>query len=124
MDPVFHAFAALFPEATSQTVLGAMTGAMLFVVTAKDFSTGRKLILFAVSFVTGLLGAALTSAVLEQHLPSPIEPAVGAFVAGTLVVPLTLALRARLEKPLVGLKPPRGGDDLSPDFPYDKGPKP
>lgn len=123
MDPVFHAFATLFPEADSQTVLGAMTGAMLFVVTAKDFSTSRKLILFGVSFVTGLLGAALTRALLEHHLPFSIEPAVGAFVAGTLVVPLTLAFRARLEmpRPRPGV---RTGDDLSPDFPYDKGSRP
>lgn len=104
--------ASLFPGIPATIVLGSFAGAVMFVLTANDFSWGKKTLLFLASFAAGFLGAEMMSRLLEAVLPiSSVDHGVGALVTGAIAVRLLLFVFARLEDPASLFPFLRGGRD-------------
>lgn len=124
MDAFLVVFREVFPEATSQIVLGAVTGSMLFAVTSREHAALKKVILFGVSFVVGVFGAGEAGALLATVFPVELDQVLGAFLASAACVPAMLALFSRLE---ISIRKGPGkssgihrnqDDGISSDYPY------
>lgn len=81
---------ALLPGVDGNALVGAVAGAALFVTSARDLPLLRRVIYLVISTVVGYLAAPEVLA----HLPLQ-SSAVAAFLAGALVVTLTLPLIER-----------------------------
>lgn len=81
---------ALLPGIDGNALVGAVAGAALFVTSARDLPLLRRVIYLVISTVVGYLAAPEVLA----HLPLQ-SSAVAAFLAGALVVTLTLPLIER-----------------------------
>lgn len=96
---VLTGLALLFtlPGIDPSMVLGALTGAVLFVAATEEHSRWRRLALFVASFIGGLLLADLVCQLLGIALPIgvPVSKAVGALLSSALMVRvLQTAMRA------------------------------
>ena len=94
-------------------VLGAFAGAVVFVVTAADIGTFRKILLFAASMIAGVLADELTAALLALPLPDGtiVAPGVGSLVASAVTVKLLQSIIRADTDSLLGFLGRRGGDD-------------
>jgi hypothetical protein len=81
---------ALLPGIDSNALVGAVAGAALFVTSSRDLPLVRRVIYLVISTVIGYLAAPEVLA----HLPLQ-STAVAAFLAGALVVTLTMQLIER-----------------------------
>ncbi|MCY1226362.1 putative phage holin [compost metagenome] len=84
----------LLPGVDAATVLGAFAGAAVFVLTADEMSTSKKLAFLLLSMVAGCLAAPLAAALIAKALPTDAEVShgVGALVASAVLVKILLAL--------------------------------
>ncbi|MNT21944.1 hypothetical protein D3C72_1573060 [compost metagenome] len=75
-------------------MLGAFAGAAVFVLTADEMSTSKKLAFLLLSMVAGCLAAPLAAALIAKALPTDAEVShgVGALVASAVLVKILLAL--------------------------------
>lgn len=76
------------PGVDPSMVLGALTGAVLFVSATEEHSRWRKIALFVASFIGGLLLADLVCQLLVMALPMgvPVSKAVGSLLSSALMV--------------------------------------
>jgi hypothetical protein len=81
---------ALLPGIDGNALVGAVAGAALFVTSARDLPLLRRVIYLVISTAIGYLAAPELLAHLPLH-----SPAVAAFLAGALVVTLTMQLIER-----------------------------
>lgn len=76
------------PGVDPAVVLGAFSGAVVFVMASSELSVWKKLVFFLPSFGGGLLAAPLASSLVSFFLPAAIavDHGVGALLASALVV--------------------------------------
>lgn len=93
--------ASLMPFADPAVVIGAFTGATLFVMTDEMPSHWRRIILFIASFLGGCLCAQLISDVVSNVLPEQISvhTSVGAIIGSALLVRLMQLLQRLMQNP-------------------------
>lgn len=74
--------------------LGALTGAIVFVISAPRLAILHRVVLFFVSMVAGILSASFTTSLLNIIIPlhAVVPPGVGALIASTISVRLLFAL--------------------------------
>lgn len=91
------AILSLLPGVDPAMVLGAFSGAVVFVMASDELSTAKKIGFFLPSFVGGLLAANLATSIILLFLPAQIavSSGVGALLASALVVKTLLWLIAR-----------------------------
>lgn len=101
---------AMFPGVDAGIVLGAFSGAAVFVLSAADYSTLKKLAYLALAFFAGMLAAPLAAGLLATILPASVQapPAVGALLAAALTIKLLLWLIEGAGDPLALLEKIRG----------------
>jgi len=80
----------LLPGIDGNALVGAVAGAALFVTSARDLPLARRVLYLVISTVVGYLAAPEVLAHLPLH-----SPAIAAFLAGALVVTLTVQLIER-----------------------------
>ncbi|MRR50787.1 MAG: alkaline phosphatase, partial [Rhodocyclaceae bacterium] len=87
----------LLPGVEPAMVLGAFSGAVVFVMASDELSAVKKIGYFIPSFLGGLLAAKMVADILSSMMPSalPVNTGVGALLASTLVVKTLLWLLAR-----------------------------
>ncbi|EIV5186963.1 putative holin [Serratia marcescens] len=85
--------AGLLSGVDSGVLIGAFAGAVIFVMSASEFSLLRKLALFVASWLVGILAAPFTAAIITWATPSDIEAhaPVGALVASAIAVRLLMS---------------------------------
>lgn len=76
----------------SGVLIGAFAGAVIFVMSANDLSWWRKLALFVVSLLVGILAAPFTADIITWATPGDIvaHSPVGALVASAIAVRLLM----------------------------------
>lgn len=79
---------SFLPLADPSIVIGAFTGATLFVMTDDILSKWRRVMLFVISFLGGGMCASLSASLLSAltHGIAQVHPGVGAIVASALLV--------------------------------------
>lgn len=99
-------------------LIAAFAGAVIFVLSADDFSLWEKALLFIVSIVVGLsaahLAATITASLLSTALQEKIEvaPPIGALLASAAAVRVLMLFSAKTEgKSLIDRLLKRGGDN-------------
>lgn len=82
------AIMAAFPGVDAAVVLGAFSGAIVFVLSADDLSLARKVLFFLPSFGGGLIAADLVARLIATVSPVSADVArgLGAMVAGAIAV--------------------------------------
>ncbi|EMW1017629.1 hypothetical protein AAEK50_004562 [Serratia marcescens] len=85
--------AGLLSGVDSGVLIGAFAGAVIFVMSASEFSLLRKLALFVASWLVGILAAPFTAAIITWATPADIEAhaPVGALVASAIAVRLLMS---------------------------------
>lgn len=98
-------------------LIAAFAGAVIFVLSADDFSLWEKALLFIVSIVVGIsaahLAASIASSILTTTLQDKIDvaPPVGALLASAAAVRFLMLFSAKTEgKSLIDRLFNRGGD--------------
>lgn len=88
---------SMLPGVDPAMVLGAFSGAVVFVMASDELSTPKKIAFFIPSFGGGLLAAPMATGLVALAMPAQIavSPGVGALLASTLVVKTLLWLIAR-----------------------------
>lgn len=101
---------ALFPGVDAGIVLGAFSGAAVFVLSAADYSPLQKLAYLALAFFAGVLMATTMAGLIDSLLPAAVEvpAAVGALLASALVIKLLLWLIDGVADPIALLAKIRG----------------
>lgn len=91
------ALLSLLPGVDPAMVLGAFSGAVVFVMASDDLNAVKKIAFFLPSFGGGLLSAPMATGLVKLVLPAQIavSPGVGALLASALVVKTLLWLIAR-----------------------------
>jgi hypothetical protein len=74
-------------------LIGAFAGAVIFVMSASDFSLLKKLALFVASLLVGILAAPFVADIITWATPGDIEARdpVGALVASAIAVRLLMS---------------------------------
>ena len=82
-------------------VVASLCGALVWVMSQKNFNPKRQPFYFTVSFIMGIIGADVTLEVIKIVLPGVLgdERAIGAFFCSALIIQLTGVLTARLTPP-------------------------
>lgn len=95
------ALLSLFPGVDAAVVMGAFSGAVVFVMASDDLALVKRAVFFVISFVAGCLAARLFATGLRAIVPERVEvsPAVGALIASAIIVRLLLWLIRRAEHP-------------------------
>ncbi|WP_261114733.1 phage holin family protein [Serratia entomophila] len=85
--------AGLLSGVDSGVLIGAFAGAVIFVMSASEFSLLKKLALFVASLLVGILAAPFTAAIITWATPGDIEAhaPVGALVASAIAVRLLMS---------------------------------
>lgn len=88
---------SLFPGIDAAVVLGAFSGAVVFVMSSNDMSTAKKIGFFIPSFFGGMLSAGLVSSLIGKVLPATVivNEGVGAILASSIMVKTLLWILAR-----------------------------
>lgn len=88
------AILALLPGVDAAVVLGAFSGAVVFVMASDELSSAKKIGFFLPAFFAGLLGAATGVKAIEAVLLGnlSVSPGVGALVVATTAVRLLIWL--------------------------------
>lgn len=91
------ALLSMLPGVDPAMVLGAFSGAVVFVMASDDLSAAKKIGFFLPSFAGGMLTANLATSIVALFLPAHIvvSPGVGALIASALVVKTLIWLIAR-----------------------------
>lgn len=110
-------FIGLFSGLDPSVVIGAFAGAAVFVLSATDFPILKKIWIFALSFISGLVSAGFFADLLESllsFLPGKhieVDDTIGALVAGAVVIRLLMLLIAKSSDPdALDILKKRGGD--------------
>ena len=103
------ALLSTYPGIDPTVVLGAFTGALVFIATTAELGNLRKAILFLSAFLTGTFAADMVAAVIGLFLPAAVRvpPAVGALLAAALTVHLLQWLLRKPPEDLLNMK--KGG---------------
>lgn len=85
--------AGLLSGVDSGVVIGAFAGAVIFVMSATDFIWLKKMALFVVSLLVGILAAPFAADLITWATPGDIEAGdpVGALVASAIAVRLLMS---------------------------------
>ncbi len=88
------AILALLPGVDAAVVLGAFSGAVVFVMASDELTPAKKIGFFLPAFFAGLLGAGTGVKVIESALfgSVAVSPGVGALVVATTAVKLLIWL--------------------------------
>lgn len=88
------AIAAALPGVDAAVVLGAFSGAVVFIMASNEMSALAKAGYFIPAFITGLLGATPVAKGIGALVPAALQvgPGVGALVAATITVKLLIWL--------------------------------
>ena len=93
----------IYPNIENGIILGALCGSILLVISEQCISRLRRIILFFISFVMGLLLAEMTLYLLIPFFPINIQtkmpPGLGALVASAISVKLLLWLIKKFDDP-------------------------
>ena len=98
------------PGVDPSVVLGALTGAVLFISAAEEQGRLRRIALFVDSFVSGLLLAGFTCQLLEVLLPASVQVsnAIGSLIASAMMVRLLQLIMRNQDRLLEALFNKRG----------------
>ncbi|RTY53654.1 hypothetical protein EKL29_21285 [Pantoea sp. YU22] len=94
-------FVGLLSGLDAGVLIGAFAGSVVFVLTADDLERWKRVLLFMVSVVAGVIGAdmlaKLVSVLVSIWLPTTVEvnPAVGALIASAVSVRVLMKLTAK-----------------------------
>lgn len=91
------AIMSLIPGMDAASVLGAFAGSLVFIVSAEELTSAKKVMLFVASFICGLLLAEPAGSWLTAATPATVEVSqgVGALLSAAMAVKLLQdALRA------------------------------
>ncbi|AZZ98013.1 MULTISPECIES: putative holin [Pseudoalteromonas] len=91
----------LIPGADPAAVIGAFTGAVLFIMSNDQLSTVKRIGLFLVSFLGGLVCADWSSILISNLLPDSLQisSGMGALIASACVVRLVQYLMNLMDDP-------------------------
>lgn len=81
------ALGLMLPNVDPETLIGAFGGAVVFVMHARNFTIARRLVYMIVSIILGYLGSSEV-----MHWTNIQSPSVAAFIAGALVVTVSLVV--------------------------------
>ncbi len=78
-------------------MIGAFSGAVVFVISALDFPIFKRWLLFLVSFLTGIVASNFTAALISIVIPQgvTVDKSVGALIASASAVRLLMMLAAK-----------------------------
>ncbi|MBE1236329.1 hypothetical protein IHV25_01495 [Phaeovibrio sulfidiphilus] len=89
----------LLPGVDTDIALGAFAGSVLFVLSSRSYVWWKKILLFGLSCLVGLLGGTSTAIILDSVLHvEGITPGFGAVIASALAVRILMALFRRIEQ--------------------------
>lgn len=102
---------ALFPGLDAGAVLGAFSGAAVFVMSSRELGGIQKLIFLFLATIAGLIGASLAADLLATVLPSNVKVSigVGALVASALVIKVLIWMINKADNPADLLSSLKGG---------------
>lgn len=91
----------LIPGADPAAIIGAFTGAVLFIMSNDQLSTVKRIGLFLVSFLGGLVCADWSSILISNLLPDSLQisSGMGALIASACVVRLVQYLMNLMDDP-------------------------
>ncbi len=91
------ALLSLIPGLDAAVVLGAFSGAVVFVMSADDISNAKRAGFFVPAFLSGLFSAQTVASILGGLIPVPVhvDPGVGALFAAALAIKTLLWLMTR-----------------------------
>jgi hypothetical protein len=106
-------FAALFSLENIEVLLGALTGAWVYLLSLHNVPAERRLLLFLVSFVVGVLGSGFVAQFLDWATPDNVHPGepIGAVIAAVIAVRLLVFAGTVATDPVAFIKKMRGGKD-------------
>ena len=93
-------------------LIGAFAGAVIFVLSAIEFSLFKKIMLFGVSFLAGVVAGGFVAAIITAVTPISVEAkdSVGALIASAISVRLLMTISNNPTSFLDRFK--RGGNDV------------
>lgn len=80
-------FLTLLPVFDAAILLGAFSGASVFVLSRQDFKLWKKLVYLVLAFINGVLAAPFATAVLQHFMPLSgvlVSDGVGALLSASL----------------------------------------
>ncbi|KZN44038.1 putative holin [Pseudoalteromonas luteoviolacea] len=91
----------LIPGTDPAAIIGAFTGAALFIMSNEQLTTLKRLSLFVVSFLGGLICAGWATVLISNLLPDSLQisPGMGALIAAACVVRLVQYLMRLMDDP-------------------------
>lgn len=99
--------------ADANVLIAALAGAVIFVLSAIEFTLFKRIMLFAVSFFTGIVTAGFVSEMLATIVPTQIEvkAPIGALLASTISVRFLMSINNNLTF-FINRFDKRGGEDV------------
>jgi len=99
-------FAGFWANTEAGVILGALAGALIYVLTSHNLSVLERCLYGVAAFISGILGAATVTRVINtiggQYLPGTegagIPESLGAMVSAASMITIVLALKKRAEK--------------------------
>lgn len=96
--------ATIYPNIENGIILGALCGSILLILNEGNISVLRRIALFFISFMLGMLLAEFTVQLLNEVLPESIQDKIpfslGALIASAVSVKLMLWLIKNIDNPL------------------------
>lgn len=96
--------ATIYPNIENGIILGALCGSILLILNEGNISVLRRIALFFISFMLGMLLAEFTVQLLNEVLPESIQDkmpfSLGALIASAVSVKLMLWLIKNIDNPL------------------------
>lgn len=105
-------FLGLLSGIDAGVVIGAFAGSVVFVLSAPDFTLAKRLMLFAVSFFSGLLSSAFIASVINSITPDGViaDKPLGALIASAIAVRLLMFMSKKADDPTSLIDHIRGRD--------------
>ncbi|PHH04799.1 hypothetical protein CRX53_12940 [Leclercia adecarboxylata] len=99
-------FAGFWANTEAGVILGALAGALIYVLTSHNLSAIERVLFGVVSFISGILGAPTATrfinSIVGQYIPgtegSGIPESLGAMIAAASMITIVLAIKKRAEK--------------------------
>ncbi|WP_114195492.1 putative holin [Edaphovirga cremea] len=103
----------LAPGINSGIVIGAFGGAVIYVLSSADISILRRVCLFLISFLVGIVSADFVTSIINYFTPDVIvaEAPLGAVVASAVAVRLLMFISKESGDPVKLIKKLRGHGD-------------
>lgn len=99
-------FAGFWANTEAGVILGALAGALIYVLTSHNLSAIERVLFGVASFISGILGAPTATrfinSIVGQYIPgtegSGIPESLGAMIAAASMITIVLAIKKRAEK--------------------------